>query len=106
VGLWAAVVSSLRLFSEEALLGGRTDHEVESGHEQDHVRQNQPVILQSKFRFLLEHLGRILVGIAGFLSFLERLRLRQTQAEDDNENRRTGAEPEELQDPIVSHDFY
>lgn len=77
-------------------------HEVEAGHEQDQVRQQQPVALDGDFSFREEDVAdRLVVAAvaAGFdahaLALAVGLGLGHHEAEDDEEDGRTGAEPVE-----------
>lgn len=78
-------------------------HEVEAGHEEHEVAQQQPVVLQRDLALLEEDLADAVVfrpGVgAGFQAQLRALavghRLREHEADDDEDGGRAGAEPEE-----------
>ena len=70
-------------------------HEVEAGHEEDHVDEQDPVLLERVFALLHEELGRIRLLFADSLALLVGLGLGQAEAEDDDEDGGPGAEPEE-----------
>jgi len=74
----------------------RTYHEVEAGHQEDEVDQQEPVALESHFAFREEGRGDILAGFADGFALAEDFGFREAETESDDEDWRAGAEPEEL----------
>lgn len=72
-----------------------THHEVETGHEQDKVDKQQPVLLQSHPPLGDESTSHIAVGLSDRSSLRVGFGFRETEAEDDNEDRWTRAKPKE-----------
>lgn len=97
------VLGSVRLKEEGMLARSTMDssrrlcyahHKVETRHQQDEVNQQQPVSLQRDLTLRQEgschptsHL------LTSRLALTERLGFRETQTEEDDENRRAGGEP-------------
>ena len=88
-------------------------HEVEAGHEEDEVDEYQPMFFEGDFAFAEE--GRA-DPTSSFLPICPccpsnrsmlfiNLRLGQQQSQSDDDNRRTGAEPEEWS-PAVGGGVY
>ena len=77
-------------------------HEVEAGHQKDHVDQQEPVAFQSNFAFADEGAGDVAFGLAQRVASLVGLSLREAEAEEDDENRWTGTEPEERSPAVGS----
>jgi hypothetical protein len=73
-----------------------THHEVETGHEKNHIDEKLPVPLHCHLSFLREHLGGIGSRVSNPLAFLVSLCLWKTKSEDDKENWRACTEPEKL----------
>jgi hypothetical protein len=61
----------------------RTNHEVEPGHQQHHVDQDHPVLLQRDLAFGDEGVGDIAARFADSFALKECLGLRKTETEDD-----------------------
>lgn len=59
-------------------------HEVESGHQQNHVDQEEPMSLQGNLSLSKEGTRKIALTLSQRLSFSECLCFRQTQSEDDD----------------------
>lgn len=71
-------------------------HEVESGHEENHVDQQKPVTAQCHFSFCYERLCDVLAAGAHSLALLIGLCFGKADTEDDDQNWRAGCKPEEL----------
>ena len=91
VGAEVVLVAQHRRVQVLAAVG----HEVEAGHEEDHVDEQDPVLLERVLALLHEELGRVGLLFADPLALLVGLGLGQAEAEDNNEDRGAGAEPEE-----------
>lgn len=97
---WIEVLGAVGLFDSLAGLhfcrGGWTYHEVEAGHEQDEIDQQQPVALKRDLALLEEGGGDTAADLsADGLALTERLGLGETQTEGDDEDGRASSEPVE-----------
>mgnify|MGYP004500289211 CR=1 FL=1 len=70
-------------------------HEVEPGHQEHHVHEQEPVLLERVLALVHKHLGRVGLLLADPLPLLVRLGLGEAQAEEDDQHWRAGAEPEQ-----------
>lgn len=70
-------------------------HEVEAGHEEDHINEKEPVSLNGSSAFLEECICDVLSCFADSLTFNERVSLREEESEDDQENWWPCSKPEE-----------
>ena len=73
----------------------QTHHKVKTRHQENQIRQEQPVPLEDDLAFLEERLRNVPAGGADELALLKGLRLGQQEAGDDDEDGGTGAEPEQ-----------
>ena len=71
-------------------------HEVEAGHKEHHIDQEEPVPLEGNFSFLEEDLGGIGCLFADSLAFKVGIRLREPETEEDDQDGGPSTEPEEL----------
>ena len=78
-----------------------TYHKVETRHQQHHVREQEPMSLQCNFAFCEECTGEATGGVSDSITFTVDLRLRETKAEDDDQDRRTGAKPEQWSPAVL-----
>ena len=71
-------------------------HKVETSHEQDHVDQEEPMLLKSNSSFRNKSPRNIVSSFSDFLAFLIYLSLRKHETENNKQNWRPSTEPEKL----------
>jgi hypothetical protein len=91
VGAEVVLVAQHRRVQVLAAVG----HEIEAGHEENHVDEQDPVLLERVLAHLHEEFGRVGLLFADPLALLIGLGLGQAEAEYDDEDGGAGAEPEE-----------
>ena len=77
-------------------------HEIETGHEQNEIGEQQPVLVQGNLAFCDESTGYVATRFPCRIPFQIGLCLGKAQAEDDDEDRRTGTEPEQRSPAVRS----
>jgi hypothetical protein len=81
--------------------GAVTRHEVETSHKEDHVGEKEPMLLQRNFALSQESTTNVRTSFAHLLSLNICLSLGQAKSEEDDENWRASAEPEQLAVSLV-----
>ena len=68
-------------------------HEVEASHQENEVEQEDPVLFERNPTFGKEGTCEVAAGLADGGSVVESRSLREAEAEDDDQDGRTGSEP-------------
>ena len=68
-------------------------HEIETGHQQDQVYKDEPMLHESHSSFGHESAGQVSAGFSHCLSFAVCLGFWQAETEDDDQDRRPSAKP-------------